>query len=83
MSNTNQIGHPGIRDKWEARICSEPLNQQVNTLADIQHQLDDTKTEIAKLEKKREMHERDLAYVAQLIASKLPPPVVAEARRDS
>jgi hypothetical protein len=83
MTTTTQIEHPGIKDKWEARIASEPLKEQVRILADIQSQLDDTKAKIATLTQKREMHERDLAYVSQIIASKLPPSVLEATRRQS
>jgi hypothetical protein len=72
----NPIQHPGIRDKWEAKIANAPLKEQLEILADIQRQYDEAKAQWSALYAKTEMHQRDAEYVAQIIASRLPIAVV-------
>jgi hypothetical protein len=79
----NPIEHPGIHDKWEAKIANAPLKEQLEILADIQRQYDNAKSEWAELYKKTEMHQRDLQYVAQIIASKLPKSVIDKVKGHS
>lgn len=75
------IQHPGIKDKWEAKIANSPLKEQLEILADIQRQLDEARAQWSALYEKTQMHQRDAEYVAQIIASKLPVAVVEYAKK--
>jgi len=79
----NPVEHPGIHDKWKAKIANAPLKEQLEVLADIQRQHDDAKSEWAALYEKTQMHQRDLEYVAQIIAGKLPKSVIDKVKGHS
>ena len=81
VAQENPIQHPGIRDKWEARIANSPLKEQLDILSDIQRQYDEAKAQWSALYEKTQMHHRDLEYVSQIIASKLPAAVVESVKK--